>query len=75
VPHRYSGGMKFEHMKTAIVGVWLLGLGAIALSINMSAAGGWTLFLGLGLLPALILLKMWHQPTPTMSESIRDVLR
>jgi hypothetical protein len=67
--------MRFERMKTAVIGGWVLGVGAIALAINMSAAGGWTLFLGLGLLPALILLKMWHQPTPTLSESIRDVLR
>jgi hypothetical protein len=68
-------GMQLEHMKTAIVGGWVLGLGAFAVSLNMGSATGWMLFVGLGLVPPLMLFGLWHQPAQTMSESIREVLR
>jgi hypothetical protein len=67
--------MQREHMKSAIVGGWVLGLGALAFSINVSSASGWALLAGLGLLPPLVFLRMWQTPAPTMSESIREVLK
>jgi hypothetical protein len=67
--------MQLQHMKTAVAGAWVLGAGAIALSVNVSSASGWMVLIGLGVLPPLLLMRMWQQPVPTMSESIREVLK
>ena len=67
--------MQREHVKTAIVGGWVLGLGTIAVSFGAGSATGWMLLFGLGLLPPLLLFRMWPQPAPTMSGSIREVLK
>jgi hypothetical protein len=62
-------------MKTAIIGAWLLGLGAIGVSVDVNSFSGRLLMVGLGVLPPMVLLRIWQQPAPTMSESIREVLR
>lgn len=67
--------MQLEHVKPAIVGGWVLGLAVVGLSVDVSSPSGWMVLAGLGLLPPLLLLRMWHQPAPAMSESIRQVLR
>jgi hypothetical protein len=67
--------MHLEHMKKAIAAGWMLGLGAVALSYNVSSVTAWTFLVGLGLLPPLMLLRLWRQPAPTMSESIRAVTK
>ena len=76
-PRRHSGtvaGMQREHVKTAIIGGWVLALGAAAASFGVGSATGWMLLVGLGLVPPLMLFRMWRQPAPTMSESIHQVL-
>jgi hypothetical protein len=67
--------MQLEHVKTAIVGAWMLAWGVMALSVDVRSASSWILFVGSGVLPPLLLLRMWRQPGQTMSESIRDVLK
>jgi hypothetical protein len=68
-------GMQRENVKSAIVGGWVLGLGAIAVSFGVDSAKGWMLLVGLGVVPPLMLFRMWRQPAPTMSESIHEVLK
>jgi hypothetical protein len=67
--------MQLEHVKTALVGGWVLGLGATAVSFGVGSATGWMLLVGLGLVPPLMFFRMWHQPAQTMSENIRQVLK
>jgi hypothetical protein len=67
--------MQREHMKRAVVGVWVLAWSVMALSVNVSSASGWILLVGSGVLPPLVLLRLWRPPAQTMSESIRDVLK
>jgi hypothetical protein len=59
-------------MKTAVVGAWVLAWGVMALSVNLSSASSWILLVGSGVLPPLVLLRMWQQ---TVSESTCEVLR
>ena len=66
--------MQREHVKTAVVGGWVLALGAAAASFGVGSATGWMLLVGLGLVPPLMLFRMWRQPAPTMSEAIHQVL-
>jgi hypothetical protein len=67
--------MLHERMKTAIVGAWMLAWSVIALSVDVNTASGWIVLVASGVLPPLMLLRLWQTPTPTMSESIRDVLK
>lgn len=69
--------MQTELVKKAIIGGWVLGLGVLAFSLNVSSVGAWTVLVGLGALPPLIMLKLWNPPGParSMSESIRDAIK
>ena len=67
--------MLHERMKTAIVGAWMLAWSVIALSVDVNTASGWIVLVASGVLPPLMLLRLWQTPTPTMSESIRHVLK
>ena len=67
--------MQFEHIKTAVVGGWVLGLGALAVSFGVGSPTGLMLLVGLGLVPPLVLFRMWPQPAQTMSESIYAALK
>jgi hypothetical protein len=66
--------MGFQHMKSAIIGGWALGLGAIGLSVDVRSPGGWMLLVGLGMLPPLMLLRMWHQPAETRLDGLRGLI-
>ena len=67
-------GMQFEHVKTAILGGWVLALGATAVSFGVGSATGWLLLAVVGLVPP-VMLRMWRQPAQTISESIHEVIR
>jgi|KBSSwiStaDraftv2_1062776.scaffolds.fasta_scaffold5977868_2 hypothetical protein len=67
--------MRPEHWKMAAVGGWMLACGVIAWSVDVRSPGGWILLVALAILPPLMGLRMWHQSTKTMSESIHDVLK
>ena len=69
--------MQTELIKKAMIGGWVLSLGVLAFSVNLSSVGAWTVLVGLGVLPPLIMLRMWNPPGPakSMSESIRDAIK
>ena len=67
--------MQLEHMKTAAAIAWVLACGVMAVSLDVSSASSWIILIGLGVLPPLVLLRMWHVPAQTLSESIHEVLR
>ena len=65
----------YGNPKTAIVAVWILGLGTIAWATTLASWGGWTLLLAWGLPPPLLLIRLRKQQEQTLSESIQEVLR
>ena len=67
--------MQFEYVKASIAAGWLLLVAAVAVSLNVASATGWMIAIGTALLPPMMLFALWQQPAPTMSESIRDVLK
>ena len=67
--------MQFEHMKILIVAGWLLSVSVVAVSLNVGSATAWLLLFGVGLLPPMMLFRVWRQPMQTMSESIHEVLK
>jgi hypothetical protein len=63
--------MKLEDMKIAVVIAWALIWSVIAVSL-VSSASNWILVVGSGVLPALMILRMWHTPAPAVSATIRE---
>jgi len=61
-------------MKSAIVGGWVLTLGAVAMSVNLASIGGWSLLLAVGLVPPVLLLQLRNRTDPSMSEAIQKAL-
>jgi hypothetical protein len=61
-------------MKTAIIGGWALGLGAIGLSVDARWPAGWMLLVGIGMLPPLLFLPMWHQLAETRLDGMRVLI-
>ena len=63
--------MKPEDMKIAVVIAWALIWSVIAVSL-VSSASNWILLVGSGVLPPLMIVRMWHPPARTVSASIRE---
>jgi hypothetical protein len=57
------------------MGTWVVGVGALAYLSGITTFAGWTGVAVLSLLPPAIMVRLWSKPAPSMSESIRDVLR
>jgi hypothetical protein len=67
--------MQHEHMKIAVGGAWVLACSVMALSVGVNSASGWIVLVALGLLPPLMLYRLWRPPARTISESIHEVLK
>ena len=67
--------MRVDYLKNGIAGAWIVGLGALAAFLGLNTILGWTVLVALGLLPPLVMMRMWNPPAQTTSESIRDVIR
>ena len=66
--------MTLEDMKIAVVIAWVLMWSVIAVSL-VSSAGNWILVVGSGVLPPLMILRMWHPPARTVPAGIREARR
>jgi hypothetical protein len=71
---RYSENMTREDMKAAVVIAWALIWSVIAVSL-VSSASSWILLVGSGVLPPLIILRMWHSPARTVPAVSREARR
>ncbi|MGH9218102.1 MAG: hypothetical protein ACRD1W_02300 [Vicinamibacterales bacterium] len=58
--------MTFEHMKIAVVIAWALIWSVIAVSL-VSSVGNWILVVGSGVLPPLMILRMWRPPARALA--------
>jgi hypothetical protein len=67
--------MPLEYVKKGIAAAWVVGLAIVAAFLGLSSLLGWTVLVVLGLLPPLVMMRMWNPPAQTTSESIRKVLR
>jgi hypothetical protein len=67
--------MRLEYMKNGIAGAWIVGLAIVAAVLGLNNLLGWTVLAVIGLLPPLVMLRLWNPPAQTTSESIRKVLR
>ena len=63
--------MKLEDIEIAVVLAWALIWSVIAVPL-VSSASSWVLLVASGVLPPLVILRMWRPVMRTVSASIRD---
>jgi hypothetical protein len=72
--YQYTQHMQTNFVKAALMGGWVLAVGAFGYMSGTTFAG-WTLLAVVSLAPPMLMGRLWSAPPPTMSESIRKVLR
>ena len=65
-------GMKLEDIGIAVVLAWAFICGVIAVAL-VSSASSWVLVVASGVLPPLVILRMWHPPSQAVPAIIGDV--
>ena len=71
----YTGHMQNDHVKVALMGSWILAVGAVGYISGTTSFAAWAALAVLSLAPPAVMARLWSRPAPSMSESIRDVLR
>lgn len=66
--------MRTDYLKAASMGGWILAVGALGYVSGTTSFVAWTVLAFLALVPPAIMLRL-STSSPSMSESIRDVLR
>ena len=61
--------------RKSLTAVWIGGVATLALAANVTTAAGWALAAGVAALLPAIMLRLWREPKPSLSQSIREVLR
>jgi hypothetical protein len=62
-------------MKPVLMVVWILAVGALGYVAGTTSIVGWTLVGMLSVVPPALMVRLWRAPSPSMSETIREVLR
>ena len=71
----YIQSMQTDYMKAAVIAAWILAVGTLGFGFGVTSFAGWTALAVLSLVPPAVMLRLWGAPSPSMSETIRDVLR
>jgi hypothetical protein len=64
-----------EYVKAAVIAAWVLAVGTLGLAFGITSIAGWAGLAVMSVVPPAVMLRLWHAPVPSMSETIRDVLR
>jgi multisubunit Na+/H+ antiporter MnhG subunit len=67
--------MQTDHVKATLIGLWILTVGVLGYVVGSTSFVGWTVLAVIALTPPVVLMRLWSAPAPSMSETIRDVLR
>ena len=67
--------MSTDYVKAAVIAAWILSVGTVGFGLGVTTFSGWIALAVLSLAPPVVMLHLWGAPAPSMSETIRDVLR
>ena len=67
--------MESDYLKIALIGAWILGIGTLGYVYGVTSFTAWIALAVLSLAPPVVMARLWSSPAPSMSESIREVLR
>src|SRR3954453_11299783 len=71
----YTQSMKTEYVKPTLMAAWVVAVGALGYASGTTSFPGWAVVAVLSLVPPAAMVRLWRGPSPSMSESIREVLR
>jgi len=67
--------MQLQSIKVTLASAWVLLVTVVGLLLGVASSTGVIALATLGLLPAVGVFVLWHDPTPSLSESITKALR
>jgi hypothetical protein len=72
--------MQLPYLKATLAASWVLAMGTAAILANLTSMtswtmSGWAIIAGLTFLPPLVMMRMWHHPRQTLSQSIQKEIR
>jgi hypothetical protein len=67
--------MQTNLVKAALMGAWILAIGAFGYMSGTTTVSGWALLAVVSLALPVLMGRLWSAPSPTMSETIRKALR
>lgn len=67
--------MQTDYMKAALMAAWILAVGVLGYVSGATSFVAWTILAVLALVPPTVMVRLWGVPSPSMSETIREVLR
>jgi hypothetical protein len=67
--------MQTDFVKAALMAIWVVAVGALGYVSGTTSFAGWTLLAVVSLVPPALMVRLWSAPSPSMSETIRDVIR
>ena len=67
--------MHTQYVKAAVIAAWVLAVGTAGLAFGITSIAGWAGLAVMAVAPPAVMLRLWQAPVPSMSETIRDVLR
>jgi hypothetical protein len=71
----YTQNMQTDFVKAALMAAWVVAVGALGYMSGTTSFAGWTLLAVVSLVPPALMVRLWSAPSPSMSETIRKVLR
>lgn len=67
--------MQTDHVKAGLMAGWVLAVAGLGYGFGTTSFAWWTLVAVLSVAPPALMVRLWRAPSPSMSESIREVLR
>ena len=67
--------MQLESIKAIVAMLWVSAVFAAAIAGNSQSVSGWTVLVGVAVVPPLVMMWRWNHPAQTMSESIQEARR
>lgn len=67
--------MRINNIKGTVSAIYMLAITGGAVAIGIDSPINWAVVAAVAVLPPLAMLKLWNEPTPTMSESINRARR
>lgn len=67
--------MQTNYVKPALMVAWVVAVGALGYVSGPTSFAGWSLLAVASLVPPALMARLWSAPSPSMSETIREVLR
>jgi hypothetical protein len=66
--------MRIEAIRSAVVGGWVLTLGLVAMTANLTSFGGWGPLVLVAVVPPVVVMLLRSRSDPSLSESIQKAL-